>query len=201
MTTRQQFFNNTAANWEDQCNNPRLHAFLEQFVPSFGLKAGQNILDAGTGTGILIPFLHKALGSKGHITAIDYAQNMVDICKNRYAHLPNLTVIVANAENLKFPNRTFDAVTCFGLFPHLENKKDALQQFHRVLKPNGKLIIAHALSRKEIRNHHKNAPPEIASDELPEEDVMRRLLHQAGFDNISIVDKTGSYLCTSTKAN
>ena len=201
MTKRQQFFNNAAANWEDQFNNSRLHAFLEQFVPSFGLKAGQNILDAGTGIGILIPFLHKALGSKGHITAIDYAQNMVDICKNRYAHLPNLTVIVADAENLQFPNRTFDAITCFGLFPHLENKKDALQQFHRVLKPNGKLIIAHALSSQEIRNHHKNAPPEIASDELPEKDAMRRLLHQAGFDNISIVDKTGSYLCTSTKAN
>jgi ubiquinone/menaquinone biosynthesis C-methylase UbiE len=201
MSKRQAFFNQAAENWDKEYDNPQLQAFLKQFVPSFDLLAGQNVLDVGTGTGILISFLYRALGSTGHITAIDYAQNMVNICKNRHAQLPNLTVMVANAENLQFPNQTFDAVTCFGLFPHLENKKAVLQQFYRVLKPNGKLIIAHALGSQEIKNHHQNAPPEIAQDELPDEDVMRRLLHQAGFENISIVDKTGCYLCISTKAN
>lgn len=201
MSTRQQFFNDAARNWDNLFDNPKLKVFLEQFVQSFGLNAGQNVLDVGTGTGVLIPFLHKALGSTGHITAIDYAQNMVDLCKTKHAHLPNVKVMVGNAENLHFPNQTFDAVTCFGLFPHLENKKVALQQFHRVLKLNGKLIIAHALSSQEIKSHHQNAPPAIAQDELPDEAEMRRLLQQAGFKNISIVDRQGCYLCTSTKTN
>ena len=77
MSARQAFFNQAAQNWDKEFGNPKLHAFLEQFVPSFGLSAGQHVLDVGTGTGILIPFLHKALGAKGHITAIDYAPNMV----------------------------------------------------------------------------------------------------------------------------
>ena len=115
MSARQAFFNQAAQNWDKEFDNPQLHAFLEQFVPSFGLSAGQHVLDVGTGTGILIPFLHKALGSKGHITAIDYAQNMVDICKTKYAHLPNVSIMVADAEKLQFPDESFDAVTCFGL--------------------------------------------------------------------------------------
>jgi ubiquinone/menaquinone biosynthesis C-methylase UbiE len=199
MRARQPFFNQTAQNWDKEFDNPQLHAFLEQFVPSFGLSAGQHVLDVGTGTGILIPFLHKALGAKGHITAIDYAPNMVSICKTKHAHFPNVSIIVADAEKLQFPDASFDAVTCFGLFPHLDNKKAALSQFHRVLKSKGKLIIAHALGSAEIKNHHQSAPQAVASDVLPTETEMRKLLQQAGFTGIQIVDRQGSYLCTSTK--
>jgi len=199
MSARQAFFNQAAKNWDKEFGNPQLYAFLEQFVPSFGLSAGQHVLDVGTGTGILIPFLHKALGAKGHITAIDYAPNMVGICKTKYAHLPNVSIIVANAEKLQFPDASFDAVTCFGLFPHLDNKKAALDQFHRVLKSKGRLIIAHALSSAEIKSHHQSAPQAVANDVLPTEAEMRKLLQQAGFTGIKIVDRQGSYLCTSIK--
>jgi len=199
MSKRQGLFNQAAKNWDKEYDNPKLQAFMTQFVPSFGLLAGQNVLDVGTGTGILIPFLHQAVGSKGYITAVDYAPNMVDICKTKYASLQNVSVIVANAENLQFPDASFDAVTCFGVFPHLENKKVALKQFHRVLKPKGRLIIAHALSSAEVKKHHQSAPQAVANDALPAETEMRKLLLRARFTAIQIVDKQGSYLCTSTK--
>jgi ubiquinone/menaquinone biosynthesis C-methylase UbiE len=199
MRNRQAFFNQAAENWDKEIDNPKLQAFLEQFVPSFDLIAGQTVLDVGTGTGILIPFLHKALGPKGHITAIDYAPNMVDICKIKHAQLSNISIIVSNAENLQFPDASFDAVTCFGLFPHLDNKKAALNQFYRVLKSKGRLIIAHALSSLEVKRHHQTAPQAVAYDVLPTETKMRKLLEQTGFTGIQIVDKPGSYLCTSTK--
>jgi ubiquinone/menaquinone biosynthesis C-methylase UbiE len=199
MSKRQAVFDQAAKNWDKEYDNPKLQSFLHQFVPSFGLSAGQNVLDVGTGTGILIPFLREVIGTKGRITAIDYSQSMVDICKTKYAHLPNVSVIVANAENLDFPDASFDAVTCFGVFPHLDNKKTALKQFHRVLKSKGKLVIAHALSSAEIKNHHQKAPPSVAKDVLPTEPEMRKLLQRARFTGIQIVDKQGSYLCTSTK--
>jgi ubiquinone/menaquinone biosynthesis C-methylase UbiE len=199
MKKRQTFFNQAAENWDKEYVNPKLHAFLEQFVQSFGLLDSQNVLDVGAGTGVLIPFLHKVVGSKGHITAVDYARNMVDICKTKYGYLPNVSIIVANAENLQFPDASFDTITCFSLFPHLDNKIAALDQFHRVLKSKGRLVIAHALSSAEIEIHHQNAPPAVANDVLPDETEMRKLLQQAGFTEIQIVDKQGSYLCTSTK--
>ncbi len=199
MRKRQTFFNEAASNWDNEYNNAALQAFLEPFVPSFGLLAGQSVLDVGTGTGTLIPFLNKVLGSKGYITAVDYAQNMVDICRAKYGHVPNVSIMVASAENLQFPDASFDAITCFGVFPHLDNKIATLNQFHRVLKSKGRLIIAHALSSTEIRSHHQKAPSAVANDVLPSETEMRKLLQQSGFTGIQIVDKPGSYLCTSTK--
>jgi ubiquinone/menaquinone biosynthesis C-methylase UbiE len=197
--SRQAYFNQLADSWDKRFQTEALSTFIEQLVPTFGLLPGQKILDVGTGTGILIPFLLKAVGPTGQISAIDYAEKMVKICKAKYAHLPNVTVTVQQVEKLDFQSQTFDAVTCFGLFPHIENKEEALRQMNLVLKTNGKLIIAHALSRAEIKAHHHNASSVVAHDELPTAAVMEKLLTQAGFGKIHIIDKPGQYLNLSIK--
>ena len=199
--SRQAFFNQIADSWDKRFQTEALTTFLEQLVPTFGLMPGQKVLDMGTGTGILIPFLLRAVGPTGLIFAIDYAEKMVKICKSKYAHLPNVTVTVQQVETLDFQLQTFDAVTCFGLFPHLENKEEALRQINRVLKTNGKLIIAHALSSEEIKVHHHNASSVGAHDELPTAPVMKKLLTQVGFGKIHVNDKPGMYLNLSVKVH
>ena len=198
MSSRREFFNTAAVTWDEQYQNQELTDFLSKLVPTFPLKRGQRVLDVGSGTGILIPFLLEAVGSTGHVTAIDFAEKMVEACKAKYANLPNVNIAVQQVENLDFPPETFDAVTCFGLFPHLENKEKALSQMNRVLKPGGKLIIAHALSSNELRAHHRNAAV-VAHDALPDEAEMKQLLEQTGFTEVQITDKPGSYVCMSTK--
>jgi demethylmenaquinone methyltransferase/2-methoxy-6-polyprenyl-1,4-benzoquinol methylase len=198
--SRQAFFNQLADSWDKRFQTHALTTFLEQLVPAFGLMPGQKVLDVGTGTGILIPFLLQAVGPTGQISAIDYAEKMVKICKSKYAHLQNVTISVKQVETLDFPSQTFDAVTCFGLFPHIENKEEALRQMNRVLKINGKLIIAHALSSAEIKAHH-NASSAVAQDALPEKATMKLLLKHAGFIRIRITDKPGCYLCLSNKSS
>jgi SAM-dependent methyltransferase len=197
--TRREFFNKTAPIWDKTFYNTKLTDFLTGFVPKFGIKPGQKVLDIGSGTGILIPFLLEAVGPSGHVTAVDFAEKMVEICKTKYADRRNLAVMVQTAENLQLPDESFDAVTCFGLFPHLENKDLALTQFNRVLKSGRKLIIAHALSSQEIRNHHHNSAAVVAHDELPSLQEMCKMLRKAGFENVEIIDKPGCYLCVSNK--
>ena len=197
--SRQAYFNQLADSWDKRFQTEALSTFLEKLVSTFVLLPGQKILDVGAGTGILIPFLLKAVGPTGQISAIDYAEKMVKICKSKYTHLPNVTFAVQQVETLDFPLQTFDAVTCFGLFPHVENKEEALRQMNRVLKTNGKLIIAHALSSTEIKAHHHNASSVVAHDVLPSLAVMKKLLTQAGFGKIQIIDKPGQYLNISIK--
>ena len=77
--SRKAYFNEAANTWDEKYYTPELASFLEKIVPKFGLSSGQSILDVGTGTGILIPYLVQAVGRSGSITAIDYAEEMVHL--------------------------------------------------------------------------------------------------------------------------
>jgi len=197
--SRRSFFNEAASTWDEKYDTPELARFLEGLVPCFGLRPGQRVLDAGTGTGMLIPYLVEAVGPSGSITAIDFAEEMVKICRSKYGHLENVTIENQDVETLTYPSGFFDSVTCFGLFPHFEDKAKALTQINRVLKRGGRLVIAHALSRAELKARHRDKTLAVANDTLPSEGEMRALLTDAGFIDVCIRDEPGCYLCTSIK--
>jgi ubiquinone/menaquinone biosynthesis C-methylase UbiE len=197
---RKAYFNEHADTWDERFCTPRLSSFLEKLVPQFGLEAGQKVLDVGTGTGVLIPYLVKEVGPSGSVTAVDFSENMVKVCKTKHSHLKNVTVELKNIEVDAFPPESFDAVVCFGVFPHLENKQKVLQNLSQMLKPAGTLVIAHALSSEELKMHHNDASTAVMHDMLPEMPQMKRLLEQAGFTGISIRDEPRLYLCTAHKA-
>ena len=199
MITRKEFFNRAAETWDKRFKTQELLDFIEHLISELHLKPGQKILDVGTGTGILIPFLLEAVGKNGHVTAIDFAEKMVQLCKAKYASFPKVKILVQQVERLQFDSGSFDAIACFGLFPHLESKEEALRQMNRVLRKGGRLIIAHALSSTELRNHHCKAESIVAQDWLPEGEKMKKLLKQAGFDKIQIQDEPGRYVCLSIK--
>ena len=194
---RKTYFDKAADTWDKRFQPPSLSSFLEKLIPQFGLEHAQTILDVGTGTGILIPYLIREVGPAGSVTAIDYSENMIQICKTKHSHLKNVTIELKDIEEDVFPAESFDGVICFGLFPHLENKQKALQNINHLLKPDGALIIAHALSSEELKAHHNNASSTVVHDMLPEEAEMIQLLEQASFTEISIKDEPGLYLCTA----
>jgi ubiquinone/menaquinone biosynthesis C-methylase UbiE len=198
--SRKAYFNEHANTWDRRFHTPSLSSFLETLVPQFGLESGQKVLDVGTGTGVLIPYLIREVGPAGSVTAIDYSENMIQVCKTKHSHLKNVTVELKNIEEDAFPTESFDAVICFGVFPHLENKEKALRNINRTLKPSGKLVIAHALSSEELKAHHNNASSAVVHDVLPEKAEMIQLLEQTGFAEISIKDESRCYLCVAHKS-
>ena len=195
-----EYFDKAASTWDEKFLTPILSSFLENLVPQFGIKAGQSVLDVGTGTGVLIPYLIKAVGPSGSVTAIDYSEKMVQNCNRKHSHLKNVNIKVGNIEEDAFPAETFDAVVCFGVFPHLDHKQKALQNINSVVKPGSKLVIAHALSSEELKLHHKKVSMNVAHAVLPEKVEMTQLLEQTGFSGISIKDEPGCYLCIAHKS-
>jgi ubiquinone/menaquinone biosynthesis C-methylase UbiE len=196
---RREFFNEMASAWDQKFYTPGLAEHLEKKIaPRFRLQGGSRVLDVGGGTGGIIPFLLKAVGPRGYVHSIDFAEKMVEVARNKFAREPQVSVQVASVEDLPFEKHFFDHVVCFGVFPHIEDRPRALKELNRVLASSGTLVIAHALSSREIRAHHKGASP-VSQDFLPEEEEMRMLLSESGFEVESLIDEPKCYCCEAAK--
>lgn len=196
---KKDFFNQLASTWDERFYTPEMRDRLPQLVSLFQLQKGAKILDVGAGTGGIIPYILEAIGPEGCIWAIDFAEKMVKIGRKKFRKESRVIFEVASVEDLPYKDRFFEQIVCFGAFPHFEDKGKALEEMNRVLKSQGALIIAHALSSAALRSHHQNCAP-VSKDFLPEEDEMRSLLERSGFQLQRLMDQPKGYLCEGVKA-
>ena len=96
----------------------------------------QNLLDIATGTGDLALAIKRAL-PEIDVLGTDFCRPMLDVAVRR--GLTN--VLEADAMNLPLPDASFDAATvAFGL-RNMADYEKALQEFRRVLRPGGHLLV------------------------------------------------------------
>lgn len=96
------------------------------------------ILDIGTGPGFFAIILTQA----GYqVTAVDYTEEMLKEAWHNAGELAEkIQWLQMDAQNLDFPDQTFDAVVSRNLTWNLENPTRAYQEWLRVLKKGGKLL-------------------------------------------------------------
>lgn len=94
-----------------------------------------NILEIGCSGGPLIRFLH----GQGfmNIQGIDNNEKAIEICKQKGIN----DVRVTDGQETGFKDQQFDIVIASDVLEHIEDEDKALSEWHRILKPDGKLII------------------------------------------------------------
>ncbi|SDR89000.1 demethylmenaquinone methyltransferase / 2-methoxy-6-polyprenyl-1,4-benzoquinol methylase [Agrococcus carbonis] len=98
-------------------------------------KPGERILDVAAGTGASAAPMAKA---GALVTALDISPGMLEEGRRRH---PDIEFVHGSAEELPFEEGSFDAVTIsFGL-RNVQHPRAALDEFFRVLKPGGRLLI------------------------------------------------------------
>jgi phosphatidylethanolamine/phosphatidyl-N-methylethanolamine N-methyltransferase len=103
-------------------------------------KIGGRVLEVGVGTGISLPLY----GQNVRIFGTDISEAMLRKAKQRVAgqRLKNVEgLAVMDAEKLEFPDNSFDVVMAQYVVTAVPNPEVALDEFARVLRPGGELII------------------------------------------------------------
>lgn len=105
-------------------------------------------LEIGAGTGYFSLNLMQA-GVLGEVTCTDISPGMVSrLADNaRRLGLPGVRAARADAESLPFPDASFDLVLGHAVLHHLPDLERAFAEFHRVLRPGGRIVFAGEPSR------------------------------------------------------
>src|SRR5271168_2458868 len=108
-------------------------------------KIGGRVLEVGVGTGISLP----QYGSHLRIFGTDISEAMLRKAQRRVEelHLNNVEgLAVMDAEKLEFPDDSFDVVMAQYVVTAVPNPEVALDEFARVLRPGGELLLLSRVS-------------------------------------------------------
>lgn len=130
------------------------------------LCGGKRVLEVGCGTGLI---LSRIATHASEAVGMDLSKGML-----RSAHERGLSVAVASATELPFPDNSFDLVCSFKVLAHVPDIHKALAEITRVTKPGGRMALEF-YNPWSVRYLAKRlAGPQPISDGRTEADVYTR---------------------------
>ena len=162
-------------------------ARLKATVQAGVLRPGEKALDVGTGTGILIPYILKYRPSEIH--ACDIAEQMLERVKQKF---PRVITHLGDVSGLPLPDDSLDVAFINGCFSNILDKSKSLDNLHRLLRPQGRLVISHPLGRSFIVELKRHTPFHL--DLLPDEADAKELLEGYDFEILEFRDEFAFYL-------
>lgn len=202
--TRKQFFNDNAESWLDTWYRNQETGQLDRHQKDFDrlfdivpLEPGDHVLDAGCGSGVLVPMILQRITPAGLLYELDYAERMIEVNKSLH-EATNIRFIVADVADAPLGDASCNVILCFSCFPHFHDKERALRTMSRILKTGGRLVIAHFESLDGINKHHASCHA-VAHDHLPGEPEMRGLISGSGLRVEKFIDEPGFYCLIALK--
>ena len=190
------FFDNLAPKW-DSMENISVTERIEPILGMIDFHEGQNVLDLGTGTGVLIPYLCERVGDKGRVVAVDISSGMLDIAKAKNCRRKNVCF-----ENVDFEDGEicgeYDTILLYCVYPHLHKPISTLSKLiNRNLREGGRLAIAFPTDHHFINNIHRGC--DIESGCLPPAPELAKQLRMHGLNATCIAASSEAYLVVLDK--
>ncbi|MGZ4863604.1 MAG: class I SAM-dependent methyltransferase [Halobacteriota archaeon] len=158
-----------------------LTPITQRFAP------GACVLDIGCGVGrYLVPLVRNGFG----VVGADLSRQALTLLDSHYAR------VVADIQQLPFPDRSFDAITCYGVLQHLDRagREKAVAELFRILKHRG-VTFVEVIGHLDMRN---NCGRRIAADTFIRDEIpiyhfslskLSEIFHLAGFSILSADEK------------
>ena len=164
-----EFFDRCAPFWDsDMVKNDEI---IGTILNNAEVKDGQHILDVACGTGVMFDYyLDRNVAS---VTGIDISPEMAKIAASKYADNPKVTVVCGDVAEAVFPQK-FDRIVVYNAFPHFPNPKRLIKRLAHLLKDEGRMTIAHGMSRAALDRHHSGSASKV-SNGLMAADQLKKL--------------------------
>ncbi|MFC1477537.1 class I SAM-dependent methyltransferase [candidate division KSB1 bacterium] len=183
-------FDRLAQEWD---TNPervrRARAVAKRIRRRLPLKKDMNVMDFGTGTGLL---LFEFLPYVRTITAVDNSKNMLAVLREKAQRFgaDNIETLLCDIELENLPIERFELVTSLMTLHHIRNIPDALHKLYIALRPGGYLALADLFT--ESGDYHSDA--EVTHHFGFEPQALKKILEEFGgvnieFEKVSTVTK------------
>ena len=163
-----EFFDRCAPNWD--ADMIKSDTIIGKILDNAEVGADMDVLDVACGTGVMFDYyLERNVAS---VTGIDISPEMAKIAAGKYAGNAKVTVICGDVEEYTF-GRKFDRIVVYNAFPHFPYPKRLIKILAGLLKEDGRLTVAHGMSREAIDNHHKGAASKVSNGLMSAENLKR----------------------------
>ena len=119
------------------------------------LEPGEYVVDVGCGAGIDSLIAARMVGSDGGVIGIDMTQSMLDKAQAATKNLAHLEFQLGFGEALPVPDAWADVVISNGVVNLMPDKREALTEMARVLKPGGRIQIGDILVDRPVPENEK----------------------------------------------
>ena len=180
---------------EDANRLPSIAEGFKKQLEHLDIQPGQRVLDVGCGVGDRAAQMAELVGPTGKVCGTDLSSLMVDISKRRNEGngLP-VEFHVASAVEQPFPDASFDRVRTERVLMYLPDPEPAIDEFLRVLKPGGKVLVVDFDWDALIFSHRDQALTrrivDHISDSFPNGRVgvhLNRLFREKGLTEVTVV--------------
>ena len=120
---------------------PEIVRQRQHTLNKLSVKRGEKILDVGCGVGFLSYEIALQTGDSGRVSGIDQNSEMIRHANKRCEKLRNTEFSEANADDLPFPEESFDAACCTQVLLYVNDVAQVISEIKRVLKPAGRIIV------------------------------------------------------------
>jgi SAM-dependent methyltransferase/TusA-related sulfurtransferase len=167
------------------------------------IRAGDTVLDVGSGSGTDVLLAVQAVGPAGQVIALDLTTAMLAKLQAivAVAGVQNVRVLAGNAEDIPLPDASVDVVTSNGVLNLVPDKRAAFAEIHRVLRPGGRLQVADVALGRPLSGDCLSNPrlwAECILGATPEDEYLA-LLDTAGFAGVETLGRL-DYFSASTSA-
>ena len=188
----QDFFDSVAPRWDDMEINS-VPDKINRLLDIIGVGRGTNILDLGTGTGVLIPWLLERTGPEGRVTAVDASEGMLRMAMEKYAGaIGSLQFLKMDFEEEEIEGR-YDLIMLYCVYPHLTAPLVTLRRLvDRNLNDVGRIIVAFPTDERFVNAIHEEK--QVDSLALPPASCLAQNLRDEGFAAWCLLEGPEGYI-------